>query len=149
MNSSAKEANYNWGIIKLHNGEVKIAEQFLGKAAGIGEQLDAALGVIYLHKGDYGAANKALQGDKSNNAAIAKLVNRDNAAAEQILKEVENPDNLTSYLNAIVAARKGNKVDCFNALRKAVADLELKARVLNDIEFAKFRDDAEFQSVAK
>ncbi|MCR4619886.1 MAG: hypothetical protein K5633_04270 [Paludibacteraceae bacterium] len=149
MNSSAKEANYNWGIIKLHNGEVKIAEQFLGKAAGIGEQLDAALGVIYLHKGDYGAANKALQGDKSNNAAIAKLVNRDNAAAEQILKEVENPDNLTSYLNAIVAARKGNKVDCFNALRKAVADPELKARVLNDIEFAKFRDDAEFQSVAK
>lgn len=149
MNSSAKEANYNWGIIKLHNGEVKIAEQFLGKAAGIGEQLDAALGVIYLHKGDYGAANKALQGDKSNNAAIARLVNRDNAAAEQILKEVENPDNLTSYLNAIVAARKGNKVDCFNALRKAVADPELKARVLNDIEFAKFRDDAEFQSVAK
>ncbi len=149
MNSSAKEANYNWGIIKLHNGEVKIAEQFLGKAAGIGEQLDAALGIIYLHKGDYGAANKALQGDKSNAAAIAKLVNRDNAAAEQILKEVENPDELTSYLNAIVAARKGNKVDCFNALRKAVKDPDLKARVANDIEFAKFRDDAEFQSVAK
>lgn len=149
MNSSAKEANYNWGIIKLHNGETKIAEQFLGKAAGIGEKLDAALGVVYLHKGDYGAANKALEGDKTNNAAIAKLVVRDNAAAEQILKEVETPTELTHYLNAIVNARKGNKANMVSELKQAVKDADLKKRAANDIEFAKYAADAEFQGAIK
>lgn len=149
MNSSADETNYNWGIIKLHNGEIKIAEQFLGKAAGLGEKLDDALGVIYLHKGDYGAAEKALAGDKTNNAAVSKLVNKDNASAEEILGQVEEPNATTHYLKAIVAARKGNSSDLYNELKEAVKDNDLKKRAATDIEFAKYSNEEVFKSIVK
>lgn len=149
MNSSAKETNYNWGIIKLAKGDVKIAESFLGKAAGLGDKLDAALGVIYLYKGDYGAANKALSGDKSNNEAIAKLVVKDNASAANVLKEVENPNELTSYLKAIVAARNANKGEVISNLKDAVKNADLKKRAAVDIEFAKYVGDAEFDALTK
>lgn len=149
MNSSADETNYNWGIIKLRNGENKIAEQFLGKAAGLGDKLDAALGVVYLHKGDYGAANKALDGDKTNNAAIGKLVVRDNASAETILNSVETPNALTHYLKAIVNARKGNKTALVSELKQAVSDSDLKKRAKVDIEFAKYASESDFAAVVK
>ena len=147
MNSSADETNYNWGIIKLRNGENKIAEQFLGKAAGLGDKLDAALGVVYLHKGDYGAANKALDGDKTNNAAIGKLVVRDNGSAESILESVETPNALTHYLKAIVNARKGNKTNLISELKQAVSDSNLKKRAKVDIEFAKYASESDFAAV--
>lgn len=149
LNSSVKETNYNWGIVKMMKGELKIAESFLGKAAGIGAKLDAALGVIYLHKGDYGAANKALAEDKSNNAVIAKLVVKDIAGAQAKLKEVKAPNELTSYLKAIVAARSGDKEGVLSNLATAVKDAELKARAANDIEFAKYVADPAFAAIAK
>jgi Flp pilus assembly protein TadD/outer membrane protein OmpA-like peptidoglycan-associated protein len=150
MNSSAKETNYNWGVVKLTKGEVKIAESFLGKAAGIGDMLDAALGVIYLHKGDYGAATKALNKDKSNNNAIAKLVVKDVASAQAILAEVETPTALTAYLKAIAFARQGDKASALSNLKEAATkDADLKARAAVDIEFAKYREDAEFASIVK
>lgn len=149
LNSSVKETNYNWGIVKMMKGELKIAESFLGKAAGIGAKLDAALGVIYLHKGDYGAANKALAEDKSNNAVIAKLVVKDLVAAKALLNEVKAPNELTSYLSAIVAARSGDKEGVLSNLAKAVKDPDLKARAAVDIEFAKFESDPAFAAIAK
>jgi len=149
LNSSAKETNYNWGIIKMKKGELKIAEPFLGKSAGIGAKLDAALGVIYLWKGDYGAANKALSADLSNNAVIAKLVNKDLVGAQTVLKDVKAPNELTSYLKAIVAARSGDKEGVLSNLQVAVKNPELKARASKDIEFIKFSSDPAFAAIAK
>lgn len=149
MNSSAKETNFNWGVVQLSKGEIKLAEQFLGKCAGMGSKLDAALGVIYLHKGDYGAANKALSTDKSNNAVIAKLVIKDITSASAILKEVKNPNALTSYLKAIVAARTADKEGVFSNLKDAVKDAALMKRAAVDIEFAKFNTEPAFTSIVK
>jgi len=149
LNSSAKETNYNWGVIKMMKGDLKIAEPFLGKAAGIGPKLDAALGVIYLWKGDYGAANKALSADFSNNAVIAKLVVKDMTGAQTVLKDIKAPNELTSYLKAIVAARSGDKEGVLSNLKTAVQKPELKARAAKDIEFAKFSSDPAFNAIAK
>ncbi len=149
LNSSVKETNYNWGIVKMMKDELKIAESFLGKAAGIGAKLDAALGVIYLHKGDYGAANKALGEDKSNNAVIAKLVVKDLVAAQKVLNDIKAPNEMTSYLTAIIAARSGDKEGVLSNLAKAVKDPALKSRAAVDIEFAKFAADPAFAAIAK
>lgn len=149
MNSSAKETNFNWGVIQLSKGEIKLASNFLGKCAGMGSKLDAALGVIYLHKGDYGAANKALAVDKSNNAVIAKLVIKDITAASAILKQVQEPNALTSYLKAILAARTADKEGIFANLKDAVKDPALKKRAAVDIEFAKFNTEPAFADIIK
>ena len=105
--------------------------------------------MVYLHKGDYGAANKALDGDKTNNAAIGKLVVRDNASAETILNSVETPNALTHYLKAIVNARKGNKTALVSELKQAVSDSDLKKRAKVDIEFAKYASESDFAAVVK
>ncbi|MDR1678235.1 MAG: hypothetical protein LBR81_00450 [Prevotellaceae bacterium] len=149
MKSSAKETNFNWGLIQMDKGELKIAEQFLGKAAGMGAKLDAALGVIYLHKGDYGAANKAFAAEKTNNAAIAKLVIKDVAGATAILKEVKKPNALTAYLKAIVAARTSDKEGVLSNLKEAAKNASLKKRAGVDIEFAKYKSDAAFADIIK
>ncbi|MDR3706210.1 MAG: hypothetical protein P4L28_09920 [Paludibacteraceae bacterium] len=149
MNSSAKETNFNWGVVQLKKGDVKLAEQFLGKCAGMGAKLDGALGIIYLYKGDYAAANKALAEDKTNNAVIAKLVVKDVASATTILKQVKNPNALTSYLKAIVAARTADKEGVFSNLKDAAKDPELKKRAGVDIEFAKYNTDPAFSGIVK
>lgn len=148
MNQTAAP-NFNWGLILMLKGDLKSAEVFLGKAAGMGAKLDAALGVIYLYKGDYGAANKALSAEKTNNAAIAKLVNKDNAGAASILSEVKDADATTSYLKAIVAARTSDKEGVYSNLKEAVKDETLKKRAAVDIEFAKYASVSTFGDILK
>lgn len=149
MKSSAKETNFNWGLIQLGKGDIKVAGNFLGKCSGLGAKLDAALGVIYLHKGDYFAANKALAEDKSNNAVIAKLAKNDVAGATTKAKEVKAANELTSYLKAIIAARSGDKESVFSNLKDAVKDPALKQRAAVDIEFAKYNTEAAFAEIIK
>ena len=49
----------NQGLIALSNSDYAAAEQAFGKSAGV-EELNEALGVFYMKKGDYNAAVKAL-----------------------------------------------------------------------------------------
>ena len=144
------DVNYNAGVAFMAAGDLEKAEYHLGKAAGTRANLSAAMGTLYTQKGDYAAAKKAYGENATNNAAVQQILNEDYAAASKTLNNVKEPNAVTAYLKAVVAARTNDRNAVYANLRAAVAqDASLKARAARDIEFAKFAEDAEFQAIVK
>lgn len=144
------DVNYNAGVAAIADGDLAKAEEYLGKAAGTKANLNAALGTLYTAKGDYAAAKKAYGETASNNAAVQQILDEDYAGAAKTLANVKEPNATTAYLKAIVGARTNDKATVYENLKAAIAqDASLKARAAQDIEFAKFAEDAEFQAIAK
>ena len=144
------DVNYNAGIAAMADGDLAKAEEYLGKAAGTKANLNAALGTLYTQKGDYAAAKKAYGETASNNAAVQQILNEDYAGAAKTLANVKEPNATTAYLKAIVAARTNDKDAVYANLKSAIAqDAKMKTRAAQDIEFAKFAEEAEFQAIVK
>lgn len=144
------DVNYNAGVAAMADNDLKMAEQYLGKAAGTEGNLNAAMGTLYTMKGDYAAAKKAYGTKPSNNAAVQQILNEDYAGARQTLAKVENPNATTAYLAAIVGARTNDRDAVYSNLKAAVArDAQFRAKAKKDIEFAKYQEDAQFQEIIK
>ena len=144
------DVNYNAGIAAMADGDLAKAEEYLGKAAGTKANLQAALGTLYTQKGDYNAAKKAYGQSATNNAAVQQILDEDYAAAAKTLDAVKEPNATTAYLKAVVGARTNDKAAVYANLKNAIAqDAKLKARAAQDIEFAKFAEDAEFKAIVK
>ena len=144
------DVNYNAGLAAMADGDLEKAEQYLGKAAGTKGNLNAALGTLYTKKGDYAAAKNAYGQDATNNAAVQQILSEDYAGAAKTLANVKEPNATTAYLKAVVAARTNDKSAVLENLKSAIAqDASLKARAAQDIEFAKFAEEAEFQAIVK
>jgi len=144
------DVNFNAGVAALADNDLDKAEEFFGKAAGTKANLNAALGTLYTKKGDYAAAKKAYGETATNNAAVQQILDEDYAAAAKTLANIKEPNATTAYLKAIVGARTNDKAAVIENLKAAVAqDAQLKARAAQDIEFAKFAEDAEFQAIVK
>ncbi|MBQ9603299.1 MAG: tetratricopeptide repeat protein [Paludibacteraceae bacterium] len=144
------DVNYNAGLAAMADGDLEKAEQYLGKAAGTKGNLNAALGTLYTKKGDYAAAKNAYGQNATNNAAVQQILSEDYAGAAKTLANVKEPNATTAYLKAVVAARTNDKAAVLENLKSAIAqDASLKARAAQDIEFAKFAEEAEFQTIVK
>lgn len=144
------DVNYNAGVAAMADNDLKMAEQYLGKAAGTAGNLNAAMGTLYTMKGDYAAAKKAYGTKPSNNAAVQQILNEDYAGARQTLAKVENPNATTAYLAAIVGARTNDRDAVYSNLKAAVArDAQFAKKAQKDIEFAKYQEDAQFQAIIK
>ena len=144
------DVNFNAGVAALADNDLDKAEEFFGKAAGTKANLNAALGTLYTKKGDYAAAKKAYGETATNNAAVQQILDEDYAAAAKTLANIKEPNATTAYLKAVVGARTNDKAAVIENLKAAVAqDAQLKARAAQDIEFAKFAEDAEFQAIVK
>ena len=144
------DVNYNAGIAAMADGDLEKAEEYLGKAAGTKGNLNAALGTLYTKKGDYAAAKNAYGENATNNAAVQQILSEDYAGAAKTLANVKEPNATTAYLKAIVGARTNDKAAVIENLKSAIAqDASLKNRAAEDIEFAKFAEDAEFQAIVK
>ncbi|MDR2495591.1 MAG: hypothetical protein LBD21_00460 [Tannerellaceae bacterium] len=144
---SNPEANMNLGLIALSKSDQAKAQQLLGSAAGVPE-LNEALGLLYLQQGDFAQAASSLASSKSNNAALAQILTKDYSKASQTLSSVANPNALTDYLKAIVAARTNDAGSVISSLRAAIAkDRTYLKEAANDIEFAKYVTNAEFASL--
>ena len=144
------DVNYNAGVAAMADGDLKKAEEYLGKAAGTKANLQAALGTLYTQKGDYSAAKKAYGNTATNNAAVQQILDEDYAAASKTLEAIKEPNATTAYLKAVVGARTNDKAAVYANLKSAIAqDAKLKARAAQDIEFAKFAEEAEFQAIVK
>ena len=144
------DVNYNAGVAAMADGDLAKAEEYLGKAAGTKANLQAALGTLYTQKGDYNAAKKAYGQSATNNAAVQQILDEDYAAAAKTLDAVKEPNATTAYLKAVVGARTNDKAAVYANLKNAIAqDAKLKARAAQDIEFAKFAEDAEFKAIVK
>ena len=144
------DVNFNAGVLFLAVPDLEKAEYHLGKAAGTKGDLDAALGTLYTQKGDYAAAKKAYGSKATNNAAVQQILDEDYAGARQTLDNVREPNATTAYLKAVVGARTNDRAAVLDNLKSAIAqDANLKARAAEDIEFAKFAEEAEFQALVK
>ncbi len=144
------DVNYNAGLAAMADGDLAKAEEYFGKAAGTKANLSAAMGTLYTKKGDYAAAKKAYGDNATNNAAVQQILDEDYAAASKTLDAVKEPNATTAYLKAVVGARTNDKDAVYANLKSAIAqDANLKARAARDIEFAKFAEEAEFQTIVK
>ena len=76
---------------------------------------------------------------KSNSAALAQILAKDYTSAKATLASIKNADAITSYLQAILAARTGDANTLTSALANAIRqDATLATRAANDLEFAKY-----------
>ncbi|MBO5014038.1 MAG: tetratricopeptide repeat protein [Paludibacteraceae bacterium] len=144
------DVNYNAGIAAMAENDLVQAEQYLGRAAGTKGDLKAAMGTLYTMKGDYTAAKTAYGSEATNNAAVQQILNEDYAAARQTLARVAKPNATTAYLAAVVAARTNDRNAVYSNLKVAVQrNAQMKAKAQNDIEFAKYQADEQFQAIVK
>ncbi len=143
LKSDAGEVNANLALIELNKGNVSAAETYMGKASGA-NGFNEAMGCLNIAKGSYQQAASAVNGVKSNSAALAQILNKDYAAAKSTLNGVQNSDAYTSYLKAVVAARTNDAAGVNSNLKDAVSkDASLKARAAKDLEFASFKSVVE------
>ena len=144
------DVNYNAGIAAMADGDLDKAEEYLGKAAGTKANLSAAMGTLYTQKGDYAAAKNVYGENATNNAAVQQILSEDYAGAAKTLANVKEPNATTAYLKAVVGARTNDKDAVYANLKSAIEqDAKLKTRAAQDIEFAKFAEEAEFQAIVK
>ena len=136
VSNETPEAQANLGLIALINGNVQEAERAISKSAN-SENVKAALGALNIAKGNYAQAEKDFENVNSNTAALAQLLNKNYDAAAKTLNNVKNQNAMTDYLRAIVAARRGNKLEATSYLNEALKkDSSLKQYADNDLELS-------------
>lgn len=138
LNPTAKEPEMNLGLISMLNKDYAKANEQFGMAAGVPEMSDA-MGVYYLGQGDLQKALNSFGDAKTNNAALARLLNKDYSGAREVLAGIKTPDATTYYLSAVLGARTDNQNMVMNNLRQAIKlDPSLLTRAQNDLEFARY-----------
>lgn len=138
LNPAAKEPEMNLGLISMLKQDYSKANEHFGAAAGVPETADA-MGVYYLTQGDLQKAIRTFGDQKTNNAALAQILNKNYTEARDILGAIKTPDATTYYLSAILGARTNNQNMVMNNLRQAFKLNEsFRERAQNDLEFANY-----------
>ena len=138
----------NLAVVALREGNLAAAEELLN-AAGASDDVKFNLGTIAIIQGKYSEAVSHFGNQVEVNAALAKLLAKQNAAALSTLNSVKSDDALVYYLKAICGAR-GENVDLFDNLGKACSkSADLKANAKKDIEFGKYFQDSKFKSAVQ
>ncbi|MDF1672398.1 MAG: hypothetical protein P1U41_02775 [Vicingaceae bacterium] len=137
----------NLGVIERLNGNLDAAMEYYNNASGAGAEVAQNKGIINIIKGDYADAVSNYSGVNSFNAALAKLMNGDNAVGSVIDGSDDKDEALAYYLKAVAGARGGDNDMMINNLKTATSkDAALKAKAKGDAEFIKYKDNADFQA---
>ncbi len=138
INNNAAEVNTNLALLALKDGDIAAAERYLAKGSG-SDTFKEVMGNLNIAKGNYTQAAADLAGVKSNSAALAQILAKDYTSAKNTLASIKNADAITSYLQAILAARIGDASTVTSALASAIRqDASLAKRAANDYEFVKY-----------
>jgi tetratricopeptide (TPR) repeat protein len=139
----------NQAICMRWEGDRKTARETFNKAKSAGPEVSYNLGLCDIQDGKYADALTNFGANTTFNVALAKVLSGDlDGALSTIDKSSEKEDALSYYLKAIIGARKGNKDMLINNLRTAISkDASLKAKAKTDVEFLKYREDAEFKGL--
>ena len=138
INNNAAEVNTNLALLALKDGDIAAAERYLAKGSG-SDTFKEVMGNLNIAKGNYTQAASDLAGVKSNSAALAQILAKDYTSAKNTLASIKNADAITSYLQAILAARIGDASTVTSALASAIRqDASLAKRAANDYEFVKY-----------
>ena len=136
ISSNQADVLENYGIIAARENDLQKASKFYSQS----NASDINKGILNIKNGKYSAAVSQLNGNDFN-SILAKVMNGDNS------KFTNDKSAHGNYLNAIICARKGNKVEALNYLKNAITDDELKAQAKEDIEFKAFQTDPEFLGI--
>ena len=140
----------NLGVCSLLEGDLAKAEELFTSALGAGDEVNYNIGIIKIIQGKYADAINSFGSAVEVNAALAKLLNKDNDGATTILNNVKSEDAIVYYLKAIVGARTQNADLLFTNLTTACSkSAELKANAAKDLEFFKYFQDAKFKSIVQ
>ena len=123
----------NYGIIAARENDLQKASNFYSQS----NASDLNKGILNIKTGSYSTAASQLQGNGFN-ATLARTMNGDYSTLTS--------DNSAhgNYLNAVISARKGNKAETLNYLKKAISNDELKSQAKKDIEFKAYQADSDF-----
>ena len=147
--ADAPEINANRALLALAKGNISDVETYAARAT-TAKNYNELLGNLNIFTGNYAQAAQSLQGTKTNSAALAQIMAKDYAAADQTLANVPNADATTFYLKAIVAARTNNNSSVLSNLKEAFAkDASFKAMAAKDLEFAALFGDPNFQNLVR
>jgi tetratricopeptide (TPR) repeat protein len=141
----------NQAIVMRWEGNRKDAKAMLEKAKSAGPEVSYNLGLIAVQDCDYAGAVGMFGTNNTFNAALAKMLSGDlDGAMTTLDKSSEKEDAMSYYLRAVIGARKGNKDLVVNNLRTAIEkDPSLKAHAKSDVEFMKWREDADFKGLVQ
>lgn len=139
----------NLGVVALREGDLAAAEELLTSVAA-SDEAKYNLGTIKIIEGKYSEAISYFGNQVEVNAALAKLLSKQNDAALSTLNSVKSDDALVYYLKAIVGARTQNTELLMNNLRTACTkSAALKVNAQKDIEFGKYFADNTFKSIVQ
>ncbi len=140
VNPKQAEPYANRGLLSLVDGDLANAENDIAKATTMGD-VRYAQGVLNIAKGNYAAAEADFKGESTNSAALAQMLNKNYVQAVGTLDEALYKDAMTTYLHAVVAARRDNKYAANSYLQEALEqDPSLKEYADNDLELAKVKE---------
>jgi tetratricopeptide (TPR) repeat protein len=160
----AAEVFANLGAAQLMKGNTSAAQQSFDKAMQLSpsdvtrKAVNSMAGVLQVKKAQYQSAissftNGLNDAVVSYNKGLAQLLNKDfdNAYASFDEAIKANPQYALAYYGAAVTAARQNKEDGVAAnLAKAISlDANLRARVINDLEFAKFSTTQRFKDAIR
>lgn len=133
----------NLGVCARLKGDRNKAMGLYRKAGSAGPEVKYNMGLIDIQNGNYSSANSNMSGNKTFNAALAKLLGGDAGGAQSILDASPEKDSaMGHYLAAIIAARTNNGDGVRNHLAAAVAkDASLADKARKDLEFRMFKDN--------
>lgn len=138
----------NLGAVAHVKGDKEKARELFNEA-GSANETNYNMGLIKIQDGEYADALAKMDGYKTLNVAIAKIVSGDaNAALEVIDASDDNDSALAYYLKAIVGARTNSSDMVLSNLKTAIEkDAALKAKASKDREFIKFFTNADFKAI--
>lgn len=138
ISSNAAEPNVNMGMLALQEGKFLDAETYISRGVNA-NNFDEALGHLYVGQGKYTQASAKFSKSANNSAVLANILSQDYADAAKTLSNIKNPDAMTYYLRAILAARMENSSEVKTHLAKAIElDSSLARRAANDAEFSDY-----------
>jgi hypothetical protein len=148
LNGNAPEVNNNLGILVRWNGDRKAAMEYY-KKAGSSAEVSHNMGIVNIRDGKYSDAVTNFGSENSFNSALAKvLAGNGDGSLSTLDASPEKEDALSYYLKAVVGARKANAELLINNLKIAInKDASFKSKAKEDLEFFKFRENADFKAL--
>ncbi|TND09312.1 MAG: hypothetical protein FD123_1399 [Bacteroidetes bacterium] len=146
---SQKIVMNNMGICYRWMGDRKQAMEMYKKAAGAGPEVVYNMGIVQIQDGAYADAVTNFGGTKDFNAALAQVLNGSPDGGSSALDGgSDKEDAISYYLRAVISARKGDAGGVVSNLTTAIQkDASLKEKAKEDMEFLKWRENAEFKAV--
>ena len=142
ISPNAADVNANLALLAINANNLTQAGEFLGKSAGA-SNFGEISGLYYIRTGEYAKAQSAFQDSKTNNAALAQLLNKNYNGALRTIQGIPNKNAMTYYIAAIVDARTNNTTGVVNNLLQARANGIQLSEITQDLEFSKYLANSE------